>query len=136
MAPRTTAFGVASSAFSLFHSGGVGSCQGCHIGGHGTEDGLAYSTTSSIPLLKGSDPSSICLNCHSGPGGSQTPSVFSFDGSALTPGGDFYWLTKTFSWSGGSSPAARHGHNIVAQDFGLGADPNKTLGPGGTTMSI
>lgn len=128
-------FGMASSAFSWFHSGGVGSCQGCHIGGHGTEDGLAYSSSSSVPLLKGSDSSSICLNCHSGPGNSHSPSVFSFDGSALTPGGDFYWMTKSFSWIGGSSPAARHGHNIVAQDFGLVPDPNKMVSPGGTYPS-
>jgi len=127
--------GSALDAYSQFHSGGVGSCQGCHVGGHGTEGGLAYSTSSSIPLLKGSDPGSICLNCHSGPGGSQIPSVFSFDGSALSPGGDFYWMTRTFTWIDGSSPAASHGHNVVAQDFGLGPDPNKMVGPGGAYPS-
>jgi len=119
------------TAHANFHSGGVGSCQGCHIGGHGTEGGVPDLAGSSSPLLRASDPSSICLNCHSGAGSSQVPSVFSFDGSALTPGGDFYWMTRTFSWIGGSSPAARHGHDIVAQDFGLVADPNRIRGPGG-----
>jgi len=117
--------GFAPPAFSAFHSGGVGSCGGCHVN-HTTEGGTASS------LLLASDPSSICLNCHAGPGGSGAPSVFSFDGSALTPGGDFYWLTKTFTWSGGSSPAARHGHNVVAADFGLSVDPDKPQGPGGS----
>lgn len=115
--------GSAPDAHSRFHSGGVGSCNGCHLG-HNTSGSVS-------PLLLASDPSSVCLNCHAGPGGDNTASVFSFDGSARTPGGDFYWMTRSFSWSGGSSPAARHGHNVVAADFGLGADPNKIQGPGG-----
>lgn len=118
-------------ADAAFHSGGVGSCQGCHVGGHGTEGGVSYLSGANLPLLKASDPSSICLNCHSGPGDSQSPSVFSFDGSALTPGGDFYWMTRTFSWTGGTSPASSHGHNIVALDFGLTADPARIFSPGG-----
>ena len=114
------------TVFSAFHSGGVGSCSGCHVG-HITEGGTATSS-----LLLASDPSSICLTCHAGPGGNDAPSVFSFDGSAMTPGGDFYWLTKTFTWTGGSSPAARHGHNVIAADFGLSVDANKQQGPGGS----
>lgn len=113
-----------SFVYSQFHSGGVGSCSGCH---------LSHAATGAVsPALLASDPSSICLNCHAGPGGAETPSVFSFDGSALTPGGDFYWLTKTFSWPGGSSPAARHGHNVAAKDFSLTVDPNKPQGSGGS----
>lgn len=115
---------AAPEVYSLFHDGGVGSCSGCHV---------SHSLTGVVsPLLLASDPSSICLNCHAGPGGVDTPSVFSFDGSALTPGGDFYWMTKSFDWLGGSSPAARHGHNVVARDFALDADPNKPQGPGGS----
>lgn len=115
--------GCLASESNAFHSGGVGSCNGCHVS---HENG-----TFSSQLLA-SDPSSVCLNCHAGVGNSESPSVFSFDGSALTPGGDFYWLTKTYTWNGGSSPAARHGHNVVARDFGLDADPNKTNSPGGS----
>jgi len=124
-----------SPGYSAFHSGGVGSCNGCHSGGHGSEDGLPLTTNSSIPLLRGSDPSSVCLNCHAGTGSSLAPSVLTFDGSALTPGGDFYWLTKTFIWAEGSSSATSHGHNVVAQDFGLSADLNKIQGPGGNYPS-
>ena len=115
--------GIAPEVFSQFHSGGVGSCNGCHIN-HGSSSSIS-------PLLLATDPSSLCLNCHSGSGSADTASVLSFDGSALTPGGDFYWTTKTFTWAGGSSPAARHGHNVIARDFALDTDPNKPQGPGG-----
>ena len=66
------------------------------------------------------------------------PSVYSADGSAMTPGGDFYWLTKTFAWGGGSggeSLADSHGHNIVAIDFNLGQDLRLSQSPGGTYPS-
>jgi predicted CXXCH cytochrome family protein len=119
-----TQLSSAPDVLSQFHSGGVGSCNGCHI---------SHSSSASVsPLLLATDPSSLCLNCHSGPGSADTASIFSFDGSALTPGGDFYWTTRTFTWAGGSSPAARHGHNVIARDFALDTDPNKTQGPGGS----
>jgi len=111
-----------------FHSGGVGSCNGCHS--------IHNTSTGTQRLLRGSDPSSLCLNCHSGLGGPNSKSVFSPDGSALTPGGDFYWLTKNFSWIDGSSPGYDHGHNIIAVDFGLLADPILTTAPGGTYPAV
>lgn len=83
-------------------------------------------------LLKGTDPGSICLNCHAGLGSVMQPNVASADGSALTPGGDFYWLTKTFTWVTGSSPGYSHGHNIVAMDYGFSADSVRLQAPGGT----
>ncbi len=113
-----------ASAFA-FHSGGVGQCSGCHAI-HSPGSGANNS------LLLGSDPSSICLNCHAGRGGLNSPSVFSPDGSALTPGGDFYWLTRSFSWLGGQSPADSHGHNVVAADFNLFPDTVLTQAPGGS----
>ncbi|MGE4579883.1 MAG: cytochrome C [Desulfuromonadales bacterium] len=118
-------------ATAAFHTGGAGSCNGCHSMHH-SEEGLPLSTGSGAWLLRASDASSLCLNCHAGAGGPTSAAVYSFDGSALTPGGDFYWVTKTFSWAGGTSPAARHGHNIIASDFGLTADPNKVNAPGGS----
>ncbi|WP_020675668.1 cytochrome c3 family protein [Geopsychrobacter electrodiphilus] len=110
-----------------FHEGGVGNCNGCHSM-HSAKPG-------SQQLLLSSDPSSICLNCHAGAGGPNSPSVFSPDGSALTPGGDFYWLTRSYSWLDGSSPAADHGHNIVAIDYGLLSDPVLSTSPGGSFPS-
>ena len=106
-----------------FHSGGVGSCNGCHS--------IHSAQTGSQQLLLRSDSSSICLNCHAGQGGSNSPSVFSSDGSALTPGGDFYWLTKSFSWLDGQSPDYDHGHNIVAVGYNLFSYPVLTTSPGG-----
>jgi predicted CXXCH cytochrome family protein len=111
-----------------FHDGGVGSCTGCHVE-HEAPGGATQW------LLRGGDASSVCLSCHAGPGGGSSPSVYSFDGSARTPGGDFYWLTKTFTWTGGASPAETHGHNVVARDFNLLQDPLRSHSPGGTYPS-
>lgn len=111
-----------------FHRGGVGSCDGCHIM-HGSQGG--YSNW----LLPGTDPSSVCLNCHSGQGSSLSHNISSPDGSALTPGGDFYWINKSFVWIDGASPGYSHGHNIVAQDYGFTADVMNTSAPGGTYLS-
>lgn len=116
-----------STAHAAFHTGGVGSCGGCHVG-HDTDGTVS-------PKLLASDPGSVCLTCHTGPGGPLLASVFSFDGSAFTPGGDFYWLTKTFTWIDGTSPGETHGHNVIAVDFGLTADPLRLSAPGGTFPS-
>jgi general stress protein YciG len=60
----------------------------------------------------------------------------STDGAAMTPGGDFYWLTKTFTWSAHGSPRSSdgddHGHNIIAADFGYTQDATLSTAPGGT----
>jgi hypothetical protein len=147
-----------------FHSGGVAECNGCHTM-HGSYEGKqvtaytemqdiggvmtpvkipipqAYLTTGPY-LLKGSDQSSACLNCHSG------PSLSSYHvltwplpaaGAApvnYTPGGDFAWLTKYYDLvlrhgAFGESKAERKGHNVVAADYGLLMDPTLTVAPGG-----
>ncbi|MEI6205479.1 MAG: hypothetical protein WCP20_01720 [Desulfuromonadales bacterium] len=58
-----------------------------------------------------------------------------FPPSQLTPGGDFGWLKKSYSWrssrESGSSPGERHGHNIVANDFGYVADSRLRVSPNG-----
>jgi predicted CXXCH cytochrome family protein len=115
---------------SAFHRGGVASCDGCHSM-HGT--GII---TSGPWLLKRTDPSSICLNCHSGVGSPNSPNVASPDGSARTPGGDFYWINKDFSWLDGNIPGERHGHNIVAMDYGYVEDVTNAVAPGGTYQSV
>ncbi|GFO69695.1 cytochrome c [Geomonas limicola] len=55
----------------------------------------------------------------------------------LTPGGDFGWLRKNFQWQakdGGQerSSGDRHGHNIVAADYGYSADAILRTAPGGS----
>ena len=74
-------------AADAFHEGGVGACEGCpdlHASG-GQPEGL----------LRGSDPSSTCLRCHAEP--LEPHNVMSDDGSSFPAGGDFYWLTRSYS---------------------------------------
>ena len=99
-------------ANASFHSGGVGSCSGCHA---------MHDPTQS---LHGSDPSSTCLICHA-----NSQKVFSNDGSVYSPGGDFYWLTQSFVAATFQSPDYTHGHNIIAVDFGLFPDPIQATAP-------
>ncbi len=95
-------------------------------------------------LLQGSDDSSTCLNCHAA--ADKAPSgyhVMTFPAPAAgtapverTPGGDFAWLTvsTTATASYGapiSNKGERHGHNVVAQDYGLVADSTLLTAPGG-----
>jgi hypothetical protein len=90
-------------------------------------------------LLKASDQSSTCLVCHSG----ATLSNYTVMTNPIptasapvnrTPGGDFAWLGKSYPASGlaPASIAERHGHNVIALDFGLVADTTLTTAPGGS----
>jgi hypothetical protein len=112
-----------TNATKKFHTGGANECSECHVG--------------KGPALKGSDSSSTCLLCHEAPQGTRKPAGHyvatntmdlrsGLPPSQLTPGGDFGWLKKNYSWKSsgesGSSPGERHGHNIVAVDFGYVAD--------------
>ena len=133
-----------------FHDGGAGECEGCHTI-HNSSDGMAVVGT--LPqfqtgqyLLRGSDPSSVCLNCHQ-----QTRSTgYEYHISTspgdmpsglpplqFTPGGDFGWLKKNYSWlpTIGATPrnshGDSHGHNIISMDYGYVQDSVKTTAPGG-----
>jgi predicted CXXCH cytochrome family protein len=123
-----------------FHEGGVGSCEGCHSM-HGKQDGSDPGPF----LLKGSDSSSACLNCHSSDmlgtyevfTGRNVPQV---PPAQLTPGGDFGWLLKSYAWLGQngtteSSPGEQHGHSILALDYGLAPDSVRLTAPGGSYPS-
>jgi hypothetical protein len=150
IAAAVGAFFAMSSAYA-FHDGGVAYCDGCHtmhnsVGnkamakkGNSTQfQGLNF-------LLQGSDDSSTCLNCHGQP--DTKPSsyhVMTYPAPAVgtapverTPGGDFAWLTQTYTAKGSrgqtiSNPGERHGHNIVAADYGLVADTTLLTAPGGS----
>lgn len=120
-----------------FHSGGVAECEGCH----------SMHNSSSNPIrgphfLKGTDSSSTCLNCHAHGGNAIGQNwgyhVVSDDGGIMSAGGDFYWVSHTYTSlvngetvTGGGDNA---GHNVVAIDYGLTADtnPNNQQAPGGT----
>ncbi len=144
---------VAAFAFGnayAFHDGGVASCDGCHVM-HNASNGKSVTTKGGQParsdktnpfLLQGSDQSSTCLNCHSGTGSYKVADLAAADQippGNYTPGGDFGYLRKNYSWttSYGSSKTSvgdRHGHNVVAKDFGLTSIDNSRA-PGGAFMT-
>jgi hypothetical protein len=125
--------GLAGTA-TAFHDGGVAHCDGCHSM-HNSPDNPVTGTPNST-LLKGTDASSTCLNCHAGNGSPTSYHVFSPNGSAWTPGGDFFWLTQSYSnvvrGNTVTSDPDQMGHNVVAMDFGLAIDGNNVQAPGGT----
>jgi hypothetical protein len=90
-------------------------------------------------LLKGSDASSTCLNCHAGGGSASSYHIMSDDATVWSPGGDFFWLTQSYTnsnWSGSvTSTPDNMGHNVIAADFTLGVDAINTQAPGGTYPS-
>jgi len=128
-----------SNSTQAFHSGGVAECGGCHS--MHSPQGTSY-------LLVKTDQSSTCLNCHESPGDtgprSYHISTADIDMPAGTPpiqrspGGDFGWLKKTFTWTGRSGPDQEdgdtHGHNIIAADFAYAVDPHNSTAPGGGTF--
>ena len=139
---------ISSPAFA-FHSGGVAECEGCHTM-HNSEGGAAIGNTpqyqTGVYLLKGSDQSSTCLNCHQKAGDTK-PSSYHIStapadmpaGTAplqRSPGGDFGWVKKTYNFLVRNTPAVnegdRHGHNIVAADYGYSVDKTLKTAPGGT----
>lgn len=145
MIAAVVTFGLSGAAYA-FHSGGVAECEGCHTM-HNSLDGEPVWAASPVGvagpfLLKGSDQSSACLNCH-GPsrtGGYHILSTYQTGTgvSNYTPGGDFAWLTKTYSWiprgtTVDYSYGYQHGHNVIALDYTLDVDPRfETTGsPGG-----
>lgn len=126
------AFGLSGVA-TAYHSGGVAECMGCHN---------IHDAKSSSSLLAGTDISSTCINCHGKTGASSyhilTPDADMPAGTPpgnRTPGGDFGWLKKTYSWNPGygakTDPGDGHGHNIVAIDFTYTADATNLTAPGG-----
>ena len=121
-----------------FHDGGVAKCDGCHTM-HNSNNGALFSANAAKDqrLLKGSDPSSTCMLCHKG--ATSTPTSYKIatdNGSALTPGGDFFWVKTGYSYPNGRGGTVVHdaqqsGHNIIAADFGFAADTVNTVAPGG-----
>jgi hypothetical protein len=120
-----------------FHGGGVAHCDGCHSMHNSPENPV--SGTPNNQLLKGSDPSSTCLNCHAGAGSPTSYHIMSTDASAWTPGGDFFWLTQSYTnvirGTPRTSDPDNMGHNVVATDFSLLADVTNAAAPGGTYSS-
>jgi len=136
MAAALLTIGLSGMAYA-FHSGGVAECGGCHSM-HSPKAGGSF-------LLVMGDSSSTCIECHSGPTQSSyhiftnpVPAA-GFPPVNLTPGGDFTWLLKSYTFtvrgSVNNDYGQTHGHNVVAGDFGLIADPDVATSPGGTYPS-
>ncbi|MBZ0267161.1 hypothetical protein K8I85_03330 [bacterium] len=96
---------------------------------HNSQDGALVTDAGGHQyLLKAASASDACLNCHASYG------QFA-GGTGYGPGGDFYWLTKTFTWTAhghaAESTGDSHGHNIIAPGNGIAADATLTQAPGG-----
>jgi cytochrome c peroxidase len=138
MAAALLTIGLSGMAYA-FHSGGVADCGGCHA--------MHSPRTGGTALLIGADYSSTCLSCHAH--ADTSPSnyhVMTYPVPAAgsppveqTPGGDFAWLLKTYTFTVRGTTTTEngqdHGHNVVAADFGISADTNYTTAPGGTFSS-
>ncbi|MFA5718516.1 MAG: hypothetical protein WC952_12450 [Desulfobulbaceae bacterium] len=123
-------FTLTAGSAMAFHGGGVAHCDGCHSMHNSPENPISGSPNEA--LMKGSDASSTCLNCHTGAGGYR---INSADGSNLNGGGDFGWLSNEYTGGGtrdGMVAGDNAGHNIVAVDFGLNPDGTLATAPGGT----
>jgi predicted CXXCH cytochrome family protein len=124
-----------------FHSGGVAECGGCHS--------MHSPATGGTFLLVGTDQSSACLSCHehAGDTGPSSYHISTADADMpagvaplqRTPGGDFGWLKKDYSFTvrgtATSENGHTHGHNIVAADFDYPVDDNNATAPGGSFPS-
>jgi len=125
-------FGLSGTAMA-FHEGGVAHCDGCHSM-HDSPENPVLGTPNTL-LLKGSDPSSTCLNCHQGAGSLTSYHIFSGNATAWSPGGDFFWLTQSYTNVIRGTPVTSDpdnmGHNIIAADFGLTVDGTNSVSPGG-----
>jgi len=151
-----TVFALAFGKAYAFHSGGVAECEGCHTM-HNSVDGvsamanentgLEYGTVLQAGpyLLKSSTQSGACLNCHNAADSSPSSYHVSTDDSKLgpglapvemTPGGDFAWLKKSYTFLLRGSPSVdegdNHGHNIIAPDYNYFQDKARATAPGGT----
>ena len=126
---------------SAFHDFGVADCQGCHTM-HNSQDGAPIDADGANPwLLIDDNPSDVCLNCHA----TRLGAVWAAD--PLVPGreiggGNFTFLDEDNLNDGHDGglvanwiPGSAAGHNVVAQNWGPGADLTLTMSPGGNFPS-
>ncbi|RLB68390.1 MAG: hypothetical protein DRH08_01135, partial [Deltaproteobacteria bacterium] len=134
-------FLFSGTAFAL-HTGGVAHCDACHSM-HNSADNPRSGNVNAPSLMKGSDASSTCLNCHAGDGTGYHNSLTAI-GNGVSQGGDFFWVlpgsTYDFEpWHGAGFGAFNDpdntGHNVIAADFGLAVDGTNVTAPGGIMPS-
>ena len=133
-------FLFSGTAFAL-HSGGVAHCDACHSM-HNSADNPRFGDPNAPNLMKGSDASSTCLNCHAGDGTGYHNSLTDV-GNGVSQGGDFFWVkaSSTYdypAWTGGPgvfNDPDNTGHNVIAANFGLNVDGTNVTAPGGIMPS-
>jgi hypothetical protein len=121
---------IAAGSALAFHDGGVAECAGCHTI-HNLQDGVpvdAANPAGNAYLLKAGSSTDTCLGCHNGYGQMS-------GGDGYGPGGDFYWVTKTYTWTAhghvSSSEGDSHGHNVISPTYGILEDATLGTAPGG-----
>ncbi|MBU8871652.1 MAG: hypothetical protein KOO60_12370 [Gemmatimonadales bacterium] len=118
---------LCSGSALAFHDGGVAYCAGCHTM-HNSQDGVAIDgLVTNSNLLNENDATEACLRCHASYG------QFA-DGNGWGAGGDFYWVTKTFTWESHgtkTSTGDSHGHNVISPGRGLNPEATLARAPGG-----
>lgn len=130
------ALGLSASSVMAFHDAGVAYCAGCHTM-HNSQNGAvvdAANPNGNAYLLNAGNASDTCLKCHAAYG--------QFAGGAgFGAGGDFYWVTRTFTWAGRtagttvSSLSQTHGHNVISPTKGIVQDATLSSAPGGDFLS-
>ncbi len=126
---------LAASPALGFHDGGVAACAGCHTM-HASQDGRTgpgWTPGGNPWLLKYGNATDTCLRCHAARGQLA-------GGLGHGPGGDFHWLTRTFTWTTSwgtvaTSASHTHGHSLVSPAYALEPDPVLSVSPGGTFLA-
>jgi hypothetical protein len=128
------AISLSASAVLAFHDGGVARCAGCHTM-HNSQDGALVDPSAPLGhayLLKAGSATDQCLTCHASYG------QFA-GGTGYGAGGDFYWVTRTFSWDAHgrttTSEGDSHGHNVISATAGIAEDATLSQAPGGDFLS-
>ncbi len=133
----SAAFVLGFSSAYAFHSGGVAECGGCHAMHKADSTGTIIGATNTN-LLNNNTVSSTCFDCHSGPTlSSYHVLTYPLPAAGIppvnrTPGGDFAWLAKTYSYTvrGSTTTWSPGGHAVVAPEYGI--NNSGGTAPGGT----
>ena len=135
--------GIGARAGYGFHEKGVANCGACHT----THDSVDGRPTDSLgpsdwgPLK--SSPTDLCLSCHGGRQGGVSGLVMGVNPLIPPPekgGGNFIFLREdnlNDAPDGATDPISGDaaGHNLVAPERGLDADPRYSFSPGGSFPS-
>lgn len=122
-------------ASASFHTGGVGSCQRCHIL-HASEDGWSDSPSGYPMLLRYNSATDLCLSCHAEALG-EVLGPNPLDPPPERGGGNFTFLLEdnlNDAPDGAQNPIGGHraGHSVVSPAWGLPEDPDHPQSPGGS----